>query len=135
MYIIPCIFLLHLHFFINSESSCSSDPLVEIFHVSGSHHILEDLPYTMVGSSLYISFDSTNVSQVHGCFKYEPWEDFQDNEALRSMSMVMPYPCSFGLSYGVNKFTNINILSPRTPHTCLMHGSHLLCYFPLNPLH
>jgi hypothetical protein len=47
------------------------------------------MPCTMVGSNLYISFDSTNVSQVHGFFKYEPREAFQDNEELRSTSMVM----------------------------------------------
>jgi len=68
--------------FINSESSCSSNPLVEIVHVSGFHHCLEDLPYTMVGAIPYISIDSTNVSRVHGCLKYDPWEAFQDNETL-----------------------------------------------------
>jgi hypothetical protein len=87
-------------FFINRESSCSSIPLVEIVDVSGFHHCLEDISYTMVDASPCISFDFTNLSQVDGCLKYESREAFQDNEALRSTPMVMSGPHSFGLSSG-----------------------------------
>jgi hypothetical protein len=78
---------------------------------------------------------STNLSQVDGYLKYESREAFQDNEALRSTPMVMSGPHSFGLSSGINNFISMKILSPSTLHMNSMHGSHLVCYFPLNSLH
>jgi hypothetical protein len=96
---------------------------------------LEITSHTMVDASLCRSFVSTNLSQVNGYLKCESREAFQDNEALRSMSMVMSGPYSFGLSSRINNFINSNILSLRTPHTYSMHDSHLVCYFPLNSLH
>jgi len=69
-------------FFINRESPCSNIPLVGIFYVSGFHHCLKKMSYTMAGASSCISIDSTNLSQVDGCLKYEPREAYQDNEAL-----------------------------------------------------
>jgi hypothetical protein len=72
------------------------------------------------------------LSQVDGYLKYESREACQDNEALRSMSMVMSGPYSFGLSSGINNFIGMNILSPSTLHMNSMHNSHLICYFPLN---
>jgi hypothetical protein len=87
----------------------------------------------MVDTSPCISFDFTNLSQVDGCLKYESMEACQDNEALQSTSMVMSYPHSFGLSSGINNFISMNILSPSTLYTNSIHGSHLVCYFPLNP--
>jgi hypothetical protein len=122
-------------FLINSESSCSSIPLMDIIDTSGSHHCLEITSHTMVDASLCRSFVSTNLSQVNGYLKCESREACQDNEALWSMSMVMSGPYSFGLSSGINNFISMNILSPRTLHTYSMHDSHLVCYFPLNSLH
>jgi hypothetical protein len=97
--------------------------------------VLKICPYTMVGASPCISFDPTNLSQVDGCLKYEPREACQDNEALRSTPMVMSGPHSFGLSSRINKYINTNILSPSTLHADFIHGSHLVCYFPINSLH
>jgi len=89
----------------------------------------------MVDARPYISFDSINVSRVHGFSKYESREAFQENEALCSTSTVMPGPHSFGLYSRVNTFIIIKTLSPRTPHTYSMHGPHLVCYFTLKSLH
>jgi hypothetical protein len=103
-------------FFINSESSCSSIPLMDIIDTSGSHHCLEITSHTMVDASLCRSFVSTNLSQVDGYLKCESREACQDNEALRSMPMVMSGPYSFGLSSGINNFISMKILSPSTLH-------------------
>jgi hypothetical protein len=104
-------------FLINSESSCSSIPLLNIVDTSGSHHCFEDISHTMVGPNPCISFDLTSLSQVDGYLKCESREACQDNEALRSTPMVMSGPHSFGLSSGINNFISMNILSPSTLHT------------------
>jgi hypothetical protein len=122
-------------FFINRESTCSSIPSVDIVDISGFHHCLEDISYTMVDAILCISFNFTNLSQFDCFLKYESREDCQDNEALRSTQMVMSGPHSFGLYLGINKFNNTKIPSPRTPHTYFMHGSHSVCYFPIDSFH
>jgi hypothetical protein len=38
-------------FMINNEASCSSIPIVNIDDACGFHHCIEDLDYTMVGTS------------------------------------------------------------------------------------
>jgi hypothetical protein len=93
-------------FFINSESPCSSIPLLNIVNTSGSHHCFEIISHTMVGPNPYISYDLTSLSQVVGYLKCESREACQDNEALRSLSMVMSGPYSFGLSSGINNFVS-----------------------------
>jgi len=119
---------------INSEASYSSSPIVNIVDASGFRRCLEDLSYTMVGTSPCISFNSTSLSQVDGCLKYDPWEACQDNEALWSTPTAMLGPHSLGLSFRVNMFTSFTTLSPTTLHMNSMHGFHLVCYFPLNSL-
>jgi hypothetical protein len=117
------------------ESYFSSSALVNIVDASGFHHCLEYFFYTMVGTSPCISFNSSSVSQVGGCLKYESKDSFQDNEELRSMLMVMSRHHSFGLSLGINNSISMKILSPITHHKYTMHGSHLVCHFPMNSLH
>jgi hypothetical protein len=51
------------------------------------------------------------------------------------MPMVMLGPYSFGLSLGINKFIGMKILSPSTLHMNSIHGSHLVCYYPLDSLY
>jgi len=72
------------------------------------------------------------LSQVDGYLKYQSKEACQDNEVLRSMSMVMLDPYSFGLFLGIKNIIFLNNLSLRTLHMNYMHSSHLICYFPLN---
>jgi hypothetical protein len=72
-------------FLINSESPCSSSPLLNIVNTSGSHHCFEIISHTMVGPNPCISYDLTSLSQVVGYLKCESREAFQDNEALRSI--------------------------------------------------
>jgi hypothetical protein len=122
-------------FLINSGSSCSSIPLMDIIDTSGSHLSLEITSHTMVDASLCRSFVSTNLPQVNGYLKCESREAFQDNEELWSMMMVISGPYYFGLSLAINNFISSKILSPRTPHTYSTHNFHLVCYFPLNSLH
>jgi hypothetical protein len=122
-------------FFISRESSFLGSPLFYIVDTSGSHHLFEIISHTMVDANPYILFDSTNLSQVDGFLKYESREACQDNETLWSTFMVMSSPRSFGFSSWMNKFININTLSPNTPHTNSIHDFYLICYFPLNPLH
>jgi hypothetical protein len=47
----------------------------------------------------------------------------------------MSGPHSFGLSSRINNFISMKIPSPSTLYTNSIHGSHLICYFPLNSLH
>jgi len=89
----------------------------------------------MVGASNYLLFYITNLSQVDGFLKYEPMKASQENEVLRSTTMVIPGPCSFGFPSWINKFIIIRIISPRTPHTYSIHGSDLVCYFYVKSLH
>jgi hypothetical protein len=115
-------------FFINiTKSSCSSNPLIDIVHVSGFPHCFEYLPYIMVGVILHISFDSTNLSQVDGFLKYDSREACQYNEALQSTLMVMLGTHYFGLYSGIKNFINMKILSLSTLHMNSMHGSHSIC--------
>jgi hypothetical protein len=94
-------------FFINRESCCSSNCLVEIVDVSVFHHCLKYIPYTMVSVSPCISFDPTNLSQVDGFLKYELKEAFQDNETLQSRPMVMSSPHFYSFfSSIINKYIN-----------------------------
>jgi hypothetical protein len=58
----------------------------------------EIISHVMVETSPCRSFVSINLSQVDGYLKYESREARQGNEALQSMSMVMPDPYFFGLS-------------------------------------
>jgi hypothetical protein len=122
-------------FIINRESSCSSIPLLDIVDTSGFHQFFEDTSHTMVGHIPRISFDLTSLSQVDSYLKYEYKEAFQDNEALQFTSMVMPGIHSFVLSLGMNNFTSMNIPLTSTLYTNYVHGSNLICYFPLNSLH
>jgi hypothetical protein len=122
-------------FLINNESSCSGIPLMNIIDTSGSQHCLEITSHTMVDASLCRSFVFTNLFQVNGYLKCESREACQGNEALWSMPMVMSGPYSFSFFSGMNKFISTNILSLKKTHMYLMHGSYLVCYFPLNSLH
>jgi hypothetical protein len=89
----------------------------------------------MVGTSPYISFDSTSLSQVDNFLKYEIEEACKDNGALQSTPMVMLGLRSLGLYFLVNKFINMDILSPSKLYTNFMHNSHLICLFPVNHVH
>jgi hypothetical protein len=66
-------------FMINSEDYFSSIPISNIVDVSGFHHCIEYLYYTMVGTSPCMSFHSTSICQVDGFLKYETQEACQEN--------------------------------------------------------
>jgi hypothetical protein len=120
---------------INRESCCTSNQLVEIDDISGYHHGISDMPYTVVEDSPCILFDSTNSSQVVGYLKYEPREAFQDNEALWSRPMVMSGPHYFSLSSGINDNINTKTLPQGTFHADFIHDSHegILLIFEFPP--
>jgi hypothetical protein len=89
----------------------------------------------MVRTNPCISYDLTSLSQVASYFKCDSREACQDNEALRSMLMVISGPQSFGLPSRINNFFSTYILSPRILYTNSMHYSHLVCFFPSNSFH
>ena len=122
-------------FLISREASCSINHVPIIVDTSGYHHCFEIIYHALVETSPCRSFVSTNLSQVDGYLRYESKEACWDNEALWSMSMVMPGPYYFVLFSRKNKFISMKTLSPRTLYIKSMHVSHLACYFPSNAFH
>jgi len=111
-------------FMFNRDSFCTSIQLVEIDDISGFHHSLNDIPYTMVEDNPCILAYPTNSSQLFGYVNYEPMEACQDNEALRYQPMVMSVSHYFEFSSRINHNINVETLTQGTFHVYSIHGSH-----------